>query len=48
MYLKFLAIVACVALTNAAEADVVDLGDADFDSGVARVDTTLVMFYAPW
>lgn len=27
---------------------VLDLGDADFDSKLADIDTALVMFYAPW
>ena len=27
---------------------VIELGDSDFDSGVAEHDTILVMFYAPW
>lgn len=49
MYVKFVALLACVAyMTSAAEEDVKDLVDSDFDSGVAEVDTTLVMFYAPW
>ena len=29
-------------------ADVVILGDSDFDSKLAALDNTLVMFYAPW
>jgi len=28
--------------------DVVELGDSDFDSKLADMDTALVMFYAPW
>ena len=27
---------------------VLELGDADFDSKLADIDTALVMFYAPW
>merc|ERR1719291_970961 len=27
---------------------VLDLGDADFDSKLADIDTALVMFYGPW
>lgn len=32
----------------AAESDVLDLGDSDFNTRVAETETTLVMFYAPW
>merc|ERR1711909_232971 len=28
--------------------DVLELGDSDFDSKLADIDTALVMFYAPW
>lgn len=41
----FLAIVGC---TIAGEQDVLDLTDSDFSSRIADIDTTLVMFYAPW
>jgi protein disulfide isomerase family A protein 3 len=36
------------AIAYAGEADVLDLGDSDFDTRVAETETTLVMFYAPW
>jgi protein disulfide isomerase family A protein 3 len=39
---------AILACSLAGEADVKDLGDDTFEAGVAEVDTTLVMFYAPW
>lgn len=39
---------AILACSLAAEADVKDLGDDTFEAGVSEVDTTLVMFYAPW
>ncbi|XP_059620059.1 protein disulfide-isomerase A3 [Phlebotomus argentipes] len=32
----------------ASEADVLELSDDDFSTRVAEVETTLVMFYAPW
>lgn len=38
----------CVALAAVAADDVVELGDADFDSKLADMETALVMFYAPW
>lgn len=41
----FLAFVGC---TIAGEQDVLDLTDNDFSSRIADIDTTLVMFYAPW
>jgi thiol:disulfide interchange protein len=28
--------------------DVIDLSEGDFDSSIARYDTILVEFYAPW
>lgn len=28
--------------------DVMEIGDADFNTRVAETETTLVMFYAPW
>lgn len=37
-----------VAVALAGEADVLDLGDDDFNTRVAETETTLVMFYAPW
>ena len=45
--LKFLYLATCVAVAVLAD-DVVELGDADFDSKLADMDTALVMFYAPW
>jgi hypothetical protein len=36
-------------LLGAVSADsVLDLGDSDFDSKLADIETALVMFYAPW
>lgn len=46
--LKFLAIGLVAAFCNAAESDVLDLGDSDFSTRVGEADTVLVMFYAPW
>lgn len=37
-----------VAVALSGEADVLDLGDDDFNTRVAETETTLVMFYAPW
>lgn len=45
VFVFFLAIVGC---TFAGEQDVLDLTDSDFSSRIADIDTTLVMFYAPW
>ena len=45
--LKFLYLATFVAVAVLAD-DVVELGDADFDSKLADMDTALVMFYAPW
>ena len=44
--LKSLALL--LALAAFVSADVVELGDADFDSTLEELDTALVMFYAPW
>ena len=44
---KFLFLVTFVTFSVNAD-DVVELGDADFDSKLADMDTALVMFYAPW
>jgi len=44
---SFLLFVAAFA-TSLVAADVPELGDDDFESRVADVETTLVMFYAPW
>lgn len=43
---KILLLVAFVAFVQAD--DVLELGDADFDSQLEAIDTALVMFYAPW
>uniref|UniRef100_A0A2P2HY11 Protein disulfide-isomerase n=1 Tax=Hirondellea gigas TaxID=1518452 RepID=A0A2P2HY11_9CRUS len=44
-----LVIFACLVVVIAADAsDVLELGDEDFDSKLADIDTALVMFYAPW
>lgn len=46
MFLKsFLVISSIVAL---ALGEVIDLTDDDFSTRVGEVETTLVMFYAPW
>lgn len=45
VFVFFLAIVGCVF---AGEQDVLDLTDNDFSARIADIDTTLVMFYAPW
>jgi len=37
-----------LGLVAVCAANVLDLGDSDFDSKLANVDTALVMFYAPW
>ena len=44
--LKSLALL--LAFVAFVSADVVELGDADFDSTLEELDTALVMFYAPW
>ena len=36
------------SLSSISADDVVDLGDSDFDSKLADMETALVMFYAPW
>lgn len=35
-------------ISSIAADDVVELGDSDFDSKLADMETALVMFYAPW
>jgi len=45
--MKFL-IFAIIGVLSVTADDVVELGDADFDSKLADMDTALVMFYAPW
>jgi len=42
----FLAAILAFAAVNADS--VIELGDSDFDSKLADIDTALVMFYAPW
>ena len=42
----FLAAILAIAAVNADS--VIELGDSDFDSKLADIDTALVMFYAPW
>ncbi|ALC40739.1 ERp60 [Drosophila busckii] len=37
-----------IAFATGAEQDVLELGDADFESTLKQHETTLVMFYAPW
>ena len=37
-----------LAVSMVSADSVLDLGDADFDSKLADIDTALVMFYAPW
>lgn len=37
-----------VSMAIVSASDVLELGDADFDSKLADLDTALVMFYAPW
>ncbi|XP_063699405.1 protein disulfide-isomerase A3 [Culicoides brevitarsis] len=48
MLSKAFIVLAFAAFAFAAEADVKELGDDTFDAGVNEVETTLVMFYAPW
>jgi len=46
--MKFTLLVLVLSLASISADDVLDLGDADFDSKLADIDTALVMFYAPW
>jgi len=46
--MKSLLFLLLAGLASISADDVVDLGDADFDSKLADMDTALVMFYAPW
>jgi len=46
--MKSLFLVWAVAFAVVSADSVLDLGDADFDSKLADIDTALVMFYAPW
>lgn len=47
MILSFL-LIAAVSMCRAAESDVLVLTDDDFESKLAALENTLVMFYAPW
>ena len=44
----YLAILCLAALSASVSANVLELGDADFDSTLEGHDLALVMFYAPW
>jgi len=46
--MKFTLLVLVLSLASISADDVLELGDADFDSKLADIDTALVMFYAPW
>jgi len=46
--MKFTLLVLVLSLASILADDVLDLGDADFDSKLADIETALVMFYAPW
>ena len=46
--MKFLLFLLVAGLSSISADDVVELGDSDFDSKLADMDTALVMFYAPW
>uniref|UniRef100_A0A336KRW2 Protein disulfide-isomerase n=1 Tax=Culicoides sonorensis TaxID=179676 RepID=A0A336KRW2_CULSO len=48
MFKKSLILLTIVSFVFAGEADVKELGDDTFEAGVSEVETTLVMFYAPW
>ena len=48
MNLVLFAFASALLLCSGKADSVVDLGDADFDSKLADMDTALVMFYAPW
>ena len=41
-------LVLSLSLSSISADDVVELGDSDFDSKLADMETALVMFYAPW
>lgn len=48
-YLLFLILLfVFVTWTGASDADVLELVDHDFDQRLKHLETTLVMFYAPW
>ena len=44
--MKYLLLLALAA--TALADDTFELGDSDFDSKLADMETALVMFYAPW
>ena len=46
--MKCLLFFLAASLSSISADDVVDLGDSDFDSKLADMETALVMFYAPW
>ncbi|XP_037945854.1 protein disulfide-isomerase A3-like [Teleopsis dalmanni] len=46
--LRIFVLLFCVAIALAAEQDVLELGDDNFESTLKSQETTLVMFYAPW
>ena len=46
--MKSLLFLLVAGLSSISADDVVELGDSDFDSKLADMDTALVMFYAPW
>ena len=46
--MKCLLFVLLAGLSSISADDVFDLGDSDFDSKLADMETALVMFYAPW
>ena len=44
----YLAVVCLAAISASVSGNVLELGDADFDSTLEGHDLALVMFYAPW
>jgi len=48
IFIASLLVLGAVTFCNGAESDVLNLGDDDFDSKLAALENTLVMFYAPW
>lgn len=48
MYLVWMMVGFLAVSAFAKEEDVLELTDDDFDSRLSELDTTLVMFYAPW
>ena len=47
-YLKLSSFFALLALSLAAEQDVLEFADTDFVTKISDHETVLVMFYAPW